>query len=89
MPFPKRFPFKRQDTSAAVQQQTALEDSKGPEPDIQSAPSRADEVPDKYVPDQEAQGGVQKVEAITLSWTRPELIIAYISYVQPRYHILG
>jgi hypothetical protein len=40
-----------------------------------------EDYPDKYVPDSEAQHGVKKVEAITLSWSRSELIIAYISYV--------
>jgi hypothetical protein len=79
MPFPKRFPFKRQDTADAIQQPIAFDDSKRPDAEVEAAASVAEQEPDKYVPDGSAQSGVKKVEAITLSWTRAELIIAYIS----------
>lgn len=50
------------------------------ESEIQAAPvASTEEAPEKYVPDSEAQEGVKKVEAITLSWSCTELIIAYIS----------
>lgn len=49
------------------------------EPEIAPVISTAEEEPEKYVPDSEAQDGVKKVEAVTLSWTRTELIIAYAS----------
>ena len=56
---------------------------KVPSADIQPSSIINEEQPEKYVPDGEAQNGVKKVEAITLSWSRNELIIAYIWCVQP------
>ena len=82
MGFPKRMPFKRQDTSDVIEQQqqqqapVAMDDVNSPEP-IARVPSEANPELNKYVPDEHAQGGVKKIEAATLSWTKTELYFAY------------
>jgi hypothetical protein len=80
MPFLKHFPFKRQEASDIVLQPAGQEnDIKTSEATVESPTPVADSENDKYVPDGNAQSGVKKVEAVTLSWTRPELIVAYVS----------
>lgn len=82
MPLSNPFAFVKKGDSNVTPQATAFTESKNADMGIQPIPHVTEEQPDKYVPDSEAQNGVKKVEAITLSWTRPELIIAYISYVE-------
>ena len=72
MPLSHPFSSSKKDADETVTQAA-------PEQDIARVASSPDEEPEKYVPDSEAQDGVKKVEAITLSWTRTELIIAYAS----------
>jgi hypothetical protein len=83
MPLPSAFNFLRKDNiDCAPQEAAAQGESKIAAAEITPAPQEPDEHPEKYVPDAEAQNGVKKVEAITLSWSRAELIVAYISYVE-------
>jgi hypothetical protein len=88
MPFQSALNFLKKDNIDVAPQHEAQHEAKTTPTktagvEIGPAPQQdVDEPPEKYVPDAEAQNGVKKVEAITLSWTRSELIVAYISYVR-------
>jgi hypothetical protein len=71
---PTRLPFRRQQTQEAIDLQQ-IGDTKEPSVEEQA-------VLDAVLaskPAEDAQHGVKNVEAVTLSWTKPSLVIVYVS----------
>lgn len=90
-PFVKPFPtarmrtniFKR-DATATVTEDDAIRSVEGTpqtsvpaSEDVELAPNGAADEAANEKPDNTAQGGVRQIEAITLTWTRTHVIIAY------------
>lgn len=50
--------------------------------DIELAQQRTAELPPSEKPEETAQGGVKEIEAITLSWSKPHVVITYVWYVK-------
>ena len=48
-------------------------------------PSATNDDPEKVAPDQNAQHGVQQIEAVTLVWTKTSLATLLIWFVPPPY----
>ena len=73
---PKRMLFTRQSTQDAVFKMDAVGDDKTASASEQQI---SDDTGRAQLPSEYAQEGVKGVEAITLSWNKPSLVIVYLS----------
>jgi hypothetical protein len=71
----------QQDGRVTETDKNAINEASNTTKDFKSANNNADTVniePKDLLPDQDAQRGIQQVEAVTLTWTRSNLIAVFI-----------